>query len=240
MKIDLNNKNILITGGTSAIGQSIFYALKNAGANLFFTYFSNLEKAKELESCGATSFRLDISSKKELSIFVKNVKSEISQLDLLINNAVVVADKLVVNMREDEWDKVIFADLMAPLFLMRSFKDELSNGGKILNMTSQVGEHGAVGQANYSTAKGELIAATKEYALKYADLNILVNAINPGFVLSSITESLPTAVIDNAKEKSCFGLLADPKALANFVAFYASGCFSNVSGQIFNLDSRIL
>ncbi len=241
MNINIEGKKILITGGSGTLGSHLVEEALANGAEVLFTYMKNKEKALSLEKKGAHAFTLDLASREAITNLKKEIKERVGHIDVLINNAVAICDKTVANLSEAEWDAVIGASLTGTVFLTKAMIPLLykSSQGKILTVASQVGLHGGFGQASYAAAKGGLIAFTKSLAKEVGRKKILVNAINPGFMMSEITRHLPQTVLDDNKERSCLASYALPEEVAQFIIYLASDAVSRVSGQVFSFDSRI-
>jgi len=158
-----------------------------------------------------------------------------------VNNAVVVRDKTIAQLTEADWDSVIEGSLSGTALLTKVLLPLLykSNHGRIINIVSPVGQHGAFGLGNYAAAKGGLIAFTKSLAKEVGRKKILVNAVNPGFMLSNITKEIPNSVMAENKNRSCLGTLSDPCEVAQFILYLASDAVQSFSGQVFHCDSRI-
>lgn len=242
MQVDLADTVVVITGGTSVIGRAIVSACLENAARVFFTYKNNRTVACALEKKGARALRVDLSDRAARKDFGEKIAEEADRIDLLIHNAALVRDKVTVSISEDDWDSVLEVNLTASVFIIKQFLPLLymSKSAKILMVASQVGWHGAYGQANYAASKGAMIAVTKSLAKELGKKNILVNAVNPGFIFSPMTENVPMAVQKENLERSCLATYGTPDEVAGFVLYYASRYVSKVSGQIFSLDSRIL
>lgn len=242
MDISLDGKQILITGGTSALGAAFVTKAVQSGGRVFFTYCSNSVKAKELELLGAKSFRVDLADTAQIRDLKNKLLRETDSLDGLIHNAALVRDRTIEKLEEADWDCVISADLKSVYVLTREllsflFKVERS---KVLTVVSQVGLHGAFGQANYAAAKGGLIAMTKTLARELGRKKILVNGLNPGFMISGMTQHLPERILEENKNRSVLRDFSDPAEVANFMVYLMSDCVQRASGQIFHYDSRIV
>lgn len=240
MDVSLQGKKILITGGTSALGSAFVKKAIAAGAEVYFTWFSNDALCKDLEQTGAKGFRADLRKLSELKTLHSWMQSEAGLLDGLIHNAAVVKDRMIENLTEEDWDKVMDVNLKAAYFLVREFAGLLSQKerARILMIISQVGLHGAFGQANYAASKGGLIALVKSFARELGEKKILVNGLNPGFMKSRMTEDLPTQVIEANRVRSVIGEMSDPEEVADFMVYLMSNRCRRVSGQIFHYDSR--
>lgn len=237
----LGKKTILITGGSGTLGSHIVREALGSGAQVLFTYFQNEKASDALVAAGARAYKLHLADREKIKSLKKKIKEDVAHIDVLINNAVTVRDKTIVNLSEDEWDTVLDVALGGTVFLTKTFLPLLykSVQGKILNIVSHIGLHGAYGQANYAAAKGGLIAFTKSLARELGRKKILVNAINPGFMVSDITRDVPPMIRGDNKKKSCLGLYSDPQEAAQFILYLASDAVRTVSGQVFHFDSRI-
>jgi 3-oxoacyl-[acyl-carrier protein] reductase len=240
----LQNKNILITGGTSRLGQCFVRSALKAGARVLFTYHRNSQIAGQLESEGAKGFLLDLSDIPAIDAFAKILKEHAPVLHAVIHNAAAVRDHTIQNLTEEEWDYVMTVDLKAPYYLTKKtlpqlFKASKENGfAKVFFVTSRAAVTGGIGISNYAAAKAGLIALAKSLAQELGKKNILVNAVNPGFMKSAMTESLPEQVIQNNTDASPLGRISDPGEVAGFLCFLCSDAMKGVSGQTFHFESR--
>ena len=191
--IDLKNKNIIITGASGGIGNSIVEKLNESGANILASG-TKQEKLEELKSKfdKIKILRFDISQTDKVEEFIENASKELGgNLDCLVNNAGVTKDNLAIRMTTEEWKKVIDINLTSTFLLSKfAIKKMLKNkSGKIINITSVVGHTGNVGQTNYTASKAGIIAMSKSLAIEYAKKNINVNCISPGFIKTAMTNS---------------------------------------------------
>ena len=192
----LNKKNIIVTGASGGIGNSIVEKLHEHGGNVLATG-TREEKLQELKEKfkNLKTLKFDISNHNKIEEFINNATDELGgSLDCIVNNAGITKDNLTIRMSMDEWSKVIDINLTST-FLMSKFaiKKMLKNKtGKIINITSVVGHTGNVGQANYTASKAGIVAMSKSLAIEYAKKNININCISPGFILSLIHISEPT------------------------------------------------
>ncbi len=212
-----------------------------AGARVFFTYHQNLTEAQELQKSGAEGFPLNLADTAAIDAFVKTFKEKIKTLDVLIHNAAAVRDHTLQNMTEEEWDHVMAVDLKAPYYLTKKLLLSLFRAeppAKILMITSRAAIQGGVGISNYSAAKAGLIGLTKSLAQELGKKSILVNAVNPGFMKSSMTENLPEQVLLNQTEASPLGRISDPEEVADFLVYLSSDAMKGVTGQVFHFESR--
>lgn len=235
----LKNKVALITGASRGIGNAIAKSFAEAGANIAFTYLSSEKKAlaleKELQKMGikAKGYKSNAASFDEAQELSKNVHAEFGSIDVLVNNAGVTRDNLLLRMGESEWDQVIDINLKSIYNLTKpvSYIMMKQRKGSIINLTSIVGMIGQAGQSNYSASKAGIIGFTKSIADEMGSRNIRSNAIAPGFIQTEMTDELP----EELKKKYMAGIplrrFADPKEVANVALFLASDLSSYVNGQ---------
>ena len=191
---DLNNKNIIITGASGGIGNSIVKKLYECGANILASG-TRIEKLEELKSKfnKLKILKFDISQSNKIEQFIDNALNELGgNLDCIVNNAGITKDNLAIRMSLEEWKDVIDINLTSTFLLSKfAIKKMLKNkSGKIINITSVVGHTGNVGQANYTASKAGIVAMSKSLAIEYAKKNINVNCISPGFIKTAMTDKI--------------------------------------------------
>ncbi|MCM8775207.1 MAG: SDR family oxidoreductase [Candidatus Omnitrophica bacterium] len=238
----LTGKTILITGGTSRLGREFIRRAIPQGATIFFTYHTHQDAANSLIQMGASGFQLDLSNFRAIDDFAEWCQTHIRGLDGLIHNAATNRDALLQNMSEKDWDFVLDVDLKAPYYLTQKLlpllrKDPVS---KILMMTSRLAFHGGVGVSNYAAAKAGMIGLMRSLAQELGKKKILVNAVNPGFMKSPMTEPLPGDVIQKNLQASLIGAVSNPEEVADFLIYLLSDRMSQVTGQVFHFESRYL
>jgi 3-oxoacyl-[acyl-carrier protein] reductase len=240
LELSLKGKTILITGGTSELGQPFVRKALEQGANVFFTYFMDEETANQLELLGAHGATVDLASTKAMDEFIAGFQKKTEQLDLLIHNAATTADSLIEKMSEEQWDRVLSVNLRAPFYLTRQLLPLLLRApqAKIFTLVSRAGLSGLAGASNYAASKGGLIAMTKTLARELGRKKILVNAVNPGFMKSSMTETVPEEVLRQNLEMSPLKSFADPNEVADFLIYLSSDKMRRVTGQVFHFESR--
>jgi 3-oxoacyl-[acyl-carrier protein] reductase len=236
----LSGKTILITGGSSRLGQAFVRKALGEGGKVFLTYLTGEEDVASLLDLGAEGFQLDLADTPAMDEFVKKLKERTEGLDILIHNAALVRDHTIQNLSEEEWDLVLSVDLKAPYYLTKKllpflFRRPMS---KIFMVTSRAALCGAFGAANYAAAKAGLIALAKSLAAELGKKNILVNAVNPGFMKSRMTEWLPPEVIQKNLDASSLNRFSDPDEVADFLVYLCSDQMTQVTGQIFHWESR--
>ena len=237
---DLNNKNIIVTGASGGIGNSIIEKLYEKGANILASG-TKLEKLEELRSKfdKIKILRFDISQSTKIEEFIENATDQLGgNLDCIVNNAGVTQDNLAIRMSIEEWKKVIDINLTSTFLLSKySIKKMLKNkSGKIINITSVVGHTGNLGQTNYTASKAGIIAMSKSLALEYSKKNININCISPGFIKTAMTEKIDDKFKDTIISKIPSGRLGEPKDIANAVIFLASDQSDYINGETLHVN----
>ncbi len=238
----LSGKTALITGGTRGIGRGIVTRFLEEGAQVAFTYRSASSKADELISSlnagdNLKAFQSDASSFSASETLVKNVLEDFSKVDILINNAGITKDNLMLRMNEEQWDSVMDVNLKSVFNLTKHMlKPMLKNrGGSIINMSSVVGVFGNAGQANYSASKAGIIGFTKSIAKEVGSRNIRCNAIAPGFIATEMTDELDEAVKKNYTDSIPLKRFGTAKDVADACVFLGSDMSTYVSGQVISV-----
>ena len=236
---DLENKNIIVTGASGGIGNSIVEKLNECGANVLASG-TRLEKLEELKSKfnNIKILKFDISQSDKIEEFINNAANELGGLDCIVNNAGITQDNLAIRMSIDEWKRVIDINLTST-FLMSKFaiKKMLKNKkGKIINITSVVGHTGNLGQANYTASKAGLVAMSKSLAIEYAKKNINVNCISPGFIKTAMTDKIDEKFKEVIVSKIPSARLGEPEDIANAVLFLASDNSNYINGETLHVN----
>jgi 3-oxoacyl-[acyl-carrier protein] reductase len=236
---DLENKNIIVTGASGGIGNSIVEKLNECGANVLASG-TRLEKLEELKSKfnKIKILKFDISQSDKIEEFIDNAANELGGLDCIVNNAGITQDNLAIRMSIDEWKKVIDINLTST-FLMSKFaiKKMLKNKkGKIINITSVVGHTGNLGQANYTASKAGLVAMSKSLAIEYAKKNINVNCVSPGFIKTAMTDKIDEKFKEVIVSKIPSARLGEPEDIANAVLFLASDNSNYINGETLHVN----
>ena len=237
--MDLKKKNIIITGATGGIGNSIIEKLDKLGANILAsgTKISKLEELKNKYK-NIKTLMFDISQSEKIEEFIDNATKDLGGLDCIVNNAGITQDNLTIRMSLEEWKKVIDINLTST-FLMSKFaiKKMLKNKkGKIINISSVVAHTGNLGQANYTASKAGIVAMSKSLAIEYAKKNINVNCISPGFIKTAMTDKIDEKIKDVIISKIPSARLGDPEDIANAVLFLASSQSDYINGETLHVN----
>ena len=240
---DINNQNIIVTGASGGIGNSIVEKLYETGANILATG-TNVEKLdslkKKFEKIKILPF--DISQHDKIEGFVDDASKLLDgKISCLVNNAGITRDNLAIRMSIEEWTNVININLTST-FLMSKFaiKKMLKNKfGKIINITSVVGHTGNVGQANYTASKAGIVAMSKSLAIEYAKKNINVNCISPGFITTAMTDKIDEKFKESITSKIPAGRLGNPEDIAYAVVFLASSKSDYINGETIHVNGGL-
>ena len=236
---DLNNKNVIITGASGGIGNSIVKKFNECGANILATG-TRIEKLEELKSKfkNVKILKFDISEDQKIEKFIEDASSELGGLDCIVNNAGITQDNLAIRMSSEEWRKVIDINLTSTFFMCKfAIKKMLKNKkGKIINITSIVGHSGNLGQANYTASKAGIVAMSKSLAIEYAKKNININCISPGFIKTAMTDKIDEKFRETIISKIPSAKLGDPEDIANAVLFLASIQSDYINGETIHVN----
>jgi len=238
--MQLNKKNIIVTGASGGIGNAIVEKLYEQGGNVLATG-TREEKLQELKEKfkNIKTLKFDISKHEKIEEFINNATDELGgSLDCIVNNAGITKDNLTIRMSIDEWSKVIDINLTST-FLMSKFaiKKMLKNKtGKIINITSVVGHTGNIGQANYTASKAGIVAMSKSLAIEYAKKNINVNCISPGFISTAMTDAIDEKFKETIISKIPANRLGKPEDIANAVLFLASSGSDYINGETLHVN----
>ena len=237
---DLKDKNIIVTGASGGIGNSIIEKLNQAGANVLAsgTKEEKLIQLKERFK-NIKIIKFDISQSDKIEEFIENATKDLGgNLDCLVNNAGITQDNLAIRMSLEEWQKVININLTST-FLMSKFaiKKMLKNkSGKIINITSVVGHTGNLGQANYTASKAGIVAMSKSLAIEYAKKNININCISPGFIKTAMSDKINDKFKDVIMSKIPSARLGEPDDIANAVLFLSSEQSNYINGETLHVN----
>lgn len=244
----LEGKIALITGASRGIGHAIALQFAKQGANVAFTYLSSAEKAKELtkelEALGvkAKGYCSDAANFKAAEDLVNEVVADFGTVDVLVNNAGITRDTLLMRMSEQQWDEVMNANLKSVFNLTKAIQKPMlkQRKGSIINMSSVVGVKGNAGQSNYAASKAGIIGFTKSIALELGSRNIRSNAIAPGFIETEMTAVLDAKVVEGWRNAIPLKRGGTPEDVANATVFLASDMSAYITGQVINVCGGML
>ena len=234
----------LVTGGGRGIGRAICLALARAGFAVCVNYAASAAAAEQTAAdcralgVEAAALQADVTDPAACQTLVETAARTFGRLDVLVNNAGVTADKLILRMQEEDFDKVINANLKGAFFCCKAACKLMMRQryGRIVNISSVVGLHGNAGQANYAASKAGLIGMTKSLAKEFAARNVTVNAVAPGFIGTDMTDAMPEAAKQAAMTGIPAGRIGAAEEVANAVAFLAGEGASYITGQVLCVD----
>jgi len=243
-----SGKNVLITGGSRGIGRAIALKMASLGGNIVINYTRNEEAArqtaKEIEALGGKAMlvQCDVGSYQQVDAMIQQIRESIGDVDILINNAGITRDNLLMRMSEADWDDVINTNLKGVYNCTKAvIRPMMKNRyGKIINVSSVVGLTGNVGQSNYAAAKAGIIGFTKAMAKELAPRKINVNAVAPGFITTDMTEVLPEELKNKILSNIPMNQFGTPEDVAEAVAFLASERARYITGQVIHIDGGMV
>lgn len=241
-------KTALVTGASRGIGRAIALALAAKGFAVALNYAGSHDAAeavkKEIEEAGGKAFTIqgDVSKSEDVDRIFKAVKDEFGGLDVLVNNAGINRDALLIRMKESNWDDVIATDLKSDFLTTKAAAAMMmrKRKGSIINISSVVGIMGNIGQANYAAAKAGVIGLTKACAKEMAARNIRVNAVAPGFIETAMTDGIPEKIREGMISSIPMGRMGQPEYIARAVCFLASDDSSYITGQVLVVDGGLV
>lgn len=249
VKMDLlKGKVALITGASRGIGRAMAQKFAQEGASVAFTYLSSVEKAQALEAeLGAfggqvKGYRSDASDHKAAEDLIVQVLADFGKLDVLVNNAGITKDGLLMRMSEEQWDTVINVNLKSVFNLTKAAIKSMmkAKSGSIINLTSVVGIRGNAGQANYAASKAGIIGFTKSVALELGSRNVRSNAIAPGFIETEMTGEINEKALEEWKQQIPMKRGGQPEEVADCAVFLASDLSRYITGQVLQVDGGML
>ena len=247
MQVSLQGKNILITGGVRGIGRAMTEAAAKAGGHVIATYLSNEAAAKDviggLQSQGLNvhACKLDVRDSKQVDEAVAALESEYGPIEVLINNAGIVKDGLLMAMEDDDWNDVLNTNLGGAFHVTRAVARQMirARRGQIINISSVAASRPGRGQVNYAASKGGIEAATKALAVELSSRNIRVNCIAPGVITTEMSQDVREAAGDKILESILLKRFGNPEDIANMAVFLASDLASYITGEVIHIDGGL-
>lgn len=247
MAFDLTQKNVLVTGGTRGIGRAIAEEFAKSGARVAFTYRSSTDEAdmlkQRLEKAGTEVlvFQGDAADMSAAEEAVNGVVEAWGSIDVLVNNAGITKDGLMLRMKEDDWDAVIGTNLKSVFnFCKAAYRPMMKQrSGKIVNMSSIVGVTGNPGQTNYAASKAGIIGFSKSLAKELGSRGINVNVVAPGYVETDMTSELPDSAREAMLSAVVLGRVASPQDIAEAVLFLSSSSANYITGHVLHVDGGL-
>ena len=244
----LEGKTAIITGGSRGIGKGIALVFAQHGANVAFTYSSSVESANSLEKelinygVKVKSYQSNAADHKESQDLVENILEDFGSIDVLVNNAGITKDNLLMRMGEEDFDKVIEVNLKSVFNMTKAVQRSMlkQRKGSIINMSSVVGVKGNAGQSNYAASKAGIIGFSKSIALELGSRNIRSNVIAPGFIETEMTAKLDEKTVDVWRNAIPLKRGGAPEDIANACVFLASDLSAYITGQTLNVDGGML
>ncbi len=247
MPVSTHKKRVvLVTGASRGLGREIAMRFGRAGEKVVVNYVKRRSEAEtvadEIGRNGgeAVPFQADVKVAAEVEAMIKSTEKRFGALDVLVNNAGITKDGLLVRMTEQDWDAVMDTNLKGAFLCIRAVSEIMSKqqNGHVINVSSISGVQGREGQANYSASKAGLIGLTRACARELGRSNIRVNAVLPGYIATDMGEKVSDVIYQRVLKENTLNRVSDPKEVADFI--YHLSLMNNVSGQVFNLDSRIV
>jgi len=238
----MKDKVVLITGASGGIGRAITKKFAQAGAKIALNDIAQAEETLKAlsQELGGKYFLADVSKLEEVEKMIEALQKEFGRLDILINNAGICADRTLAKMTKEEWQKVIDIDLTGVFNCSKAVLPLIiANQGKIISISSLVGQRGNFGQTNYAAAKAGIIGFTKALAKEVGRFGVTVNAIAPGFIETKLTENLPPEVKETVKKFTPLGRFGKPEEVANLAVFLASKEANFITGEVINVDGGL-
>jgi 3-oxoacyl-[acyl-carrier protein] reductase len=241
---DAVERTILVTGGSRGIGRGICRAFALAGNHIYFNYASAADAAVETEKLvseaggKATGLQVNVASEKEAAEFVGRALDETGHIDVLVNNAGITRDGLIVRMKETDWDDVVNINLKGTFNCIKAVSKAMikQRAGRIINVSSVVGVSGNAGQANYVAAKAGIIGLTKAVAKELAPRGITANAVAPGYIATDMTSSMSEKAREMMISQIPLGRVGTPEDIAAAVVFLASDQAAYITGQVIHVN----
>lgn len=247
MQVDLSDKNVLVTGGTRGIGRAIVEAFARAGARVAFTYRSSTEEAAALvdaledQGTDVLSLQGDVADFEVAQSHVDAVLDQWETLDVLVNNAGITRDGLLLRLKEQDWDAVLDTNLKGVFnFSKAAYRPMMrQQAGSIINISSVVGTTGNAGQTNYAASKAGVVGFSKSLAKELGSRNVTVNVVAPGYVQTDMTAELDDDTRETIQEAVPLDRIAEPKEIAESVLFLASPAADYITGHVLHVNGGL-
>ena len=236
------NKVVLITGASGGMGWAIAKKFAEAGAKVALNDIAQAEESLKTitQELGGRYFLADVSKFEEVEKMVQDIQKEFGRLDILVNNAGITQDRTLAKMTKEEWQRVIDIDLTGVFNCSKAALPLIiANQGKIVNISSLVGQRGNFGQVNYAAAKAGIIGFTKALTKEVGRFGVTVNAVAPGFIETRLTENLPPELKETIKKFTPLGRFGKPEEVASLVVFLASEEANFITGAVINIDGGL-
>ena len=246
MHVDLTDKTVLVTGGTRGIGRAIVEAFAEAGARVAFTYRSSTDEAEALvdaldeQGTDALSLQGDVADFEVAQSHVDAVLDQWDTLDVLVNNAGITRDGLMLRLKEEDWDAVVDTNLKGVFnFSKAAYRPMMRSGGAIINISSVVGTTGNAGQTNYAASKAGIVGFSKSLAKELGSRDVNVNVVAPGYVQTDMTDELDEDTRETILDAVPLDRLASPSEIADAVLFLASPAANYVTGHVLHVNGGL-
>jgi len=242
---DMNGQVALVTGGIRGIGLAICERLMNRGVTVAAGYSANTDAAQQFADkyaeASVSVHRGNIGSNEDCERVIREVLDRHGELDILVNNAGITMDKTMRKMSPEEWDRVIHVNLSGAFYLSRAILQQMLDRGygRIINISSVIGEAGGFGQANYAAAKSGMFGLTMSLALETASKGITVNSVTPGFITTDMTAAVPAAAMEKIVGRIPVGRLGEPNEVARVVEFLADPESGYITGQVYAVNGGL-